>query len=791
MTRSGRRTAPGATILAVLGPVLLALALATLHATPSEGRNETPCWVLPNLRVLPVPGSSDCPLRPHDAIRHVQSESRSLTIGNLARLQRAIADADGSLELVVSNAGAQRTVSMPTLVVDRNTRIMRLLAAMSAAALLLALPLFLLWRTDAAAAAPLGAFYSAFATVLVGLIAGRDSTPLTLLAILALASIPATLFHLGLRFPRNRRIAVDQPVIARLPYLASVFLVGLTWIAIYRDPLTWPALALVLVALSGLGWAVLMASCWFAMRESDSPLERARGRLVFYGSGLLPLLPTAALAAVEVPAGHELGILYLWCAAATMPLPIGLAISRYNLFDLGLDIRQGVSRVVYTVLASLGVAAVLWASSRAFGWLRPTPELAPLLGVSLLCVVILEPMRRRILGLLESTLLPRIQELRRIRLRFEAELAKCADEESITERLGSALVDGVAPRSGSIFLRRDELLTLAHAFGRAPPTRSQLAAEAMALLSDPLVHLAALPDAEGAAPGLHAAGVEAVTRLESGGECLGIVLLCSEPHGQPYGGVELDFVTTVCGQAATAIHRSRVQLENLAHERTAAAARIALALAHDTGKDVAWLRRLARRLPRLWADEERWKRDAVAIAELSDELAEVYERVMGEAASLREGQPATELRLDELVSQVVRRIQGIHGKGRVIEVVDPALRNRRLPEFLGRAIGNVLDNAVRASPDGIPARLHVARWDSGLRITIEDEGSGIPESLRPQVFEAGVSTRPSGEGSGVGLTVAAEIIDMLGGSISLEPRREGVGTRAIIRLPSADPEGSE
>lgn len=791
MTRSGTRAAPGATILAVLGPVLLALVLATGHAIPSEAGNEIPCWVLPNLRVLPVPGSPDCPLRPHDAIRHVQIGSRSLTIGSLHGLQEAVAGSGGALELVVSNAGAQRTVSMPTRRLDRSTRILRLLAAMSTSALVLALPLFLLWRTDAEAAAPLGAFYSAFATVLIGLIAGRDSMPLTLLAVLALAFVPATLFHLGLRFPRNRQIAVDQPVIARLPYLASLFLVVLTWIAIYRDPLTWPALALVLVALAGLGWAVLMASCWFAMRESDSPLERARSRLVFYGSGLLPLLPTAALAAVEEPAGQELGILYLWCAAATMPLPIGLAISRYNLFDLGLDIRLGVSRVVYTVLASLAVATIFWVSSRAFGWLRPAPDFAPLLGVSLLCVVILEPMRRRILGLLESTLLPRIQELRRIRRRFEAELATCADEESITERLASALVDGVGPRSGSIFSRGDELLGLAHAFGRSPPTRSQLAAEAMALLNEPLVHLAALADADAASPGLHAAGVEVVARLESGRECLGIVLLCSEPDGQPHGGVELDFIATVCSQAATAIHRSRVQLENLAHERTAAAARIALALAHDTGKDVAWLRRLARRLPRLWAHEERWKRDAAAIAELSEELAEVYERVMGEAASLREGQPATELRLDELVSQVVRRIQGIHGEGRVIEVIDPALRNRRLPEFLGRAIGNVLDNAVRASPEGSPARLHVAREESSLRIAIEDDGSGIPEALRPQVFEAGFSTRPADEGSGVGLTVAAEIIDMLGGSISLEPRPGGVGTRAIIRLPSADRNGTE
>jgi signal transduction histidine kinase len=55
--------------------------------------------------------------------------------------------------------------------------------------------------------------------------------------------------------------------------------------------------------------------------------------------------------------------------------------------------------------------------------------------------------------------------------------------------------------------------------------------------------------------------------------------------------------------------------------------------------------------------------------------------------------------------------------------------------------------------------------------------------MRSRVFEAGVSGRANGEGSGIGLTVAAEILDMLGGSVALEPRSGGSGTRATIRFP--------
>lgn len=776
--------APRRAIAAVVCPVLALLAFATVHASAPGLRNETPCWLLPNLRVLPVPGSPDCPLRPHDAIRSVQTDSRSTSIADLASLQGSIAAAQGGLFVGVSNAGEHRTVYLPIRTSSRAARLARVAAALLVSALFLSLPIFLLWRSTSNAAAPLATFYSAFCVALIGLIAGRDSTPLTLAAVVALGLVPATLFHLGLRFPRDRPLAVEFPAIPRLPYLASVFVLALGWVAIYREPLTWPAFALVLVALASLGWVVLMAACWFAMRESHSPLERARSRLVLYGSALLPILPTAALAALEPPGERGIGVLYLWSAAATMPLPIGLAISRYNLFDLGLDIRQGVARGVYGVVASLAIAAILWSSSRLSGYGESGHDFAPILIVSLLCVAVLEPLRRRIPGLLESTLLPRLQNLSRIRRRFEQEFDSVSDEDSLAIRLGDALVEGIAPRSGSVFLCRGRVLSLAHAFGPSPPTSASLAAEAADLFDgEPLLQLAAHSEAEIPAPGLRSAGVEVAAQIGNRSEGLGLVLLCGAPSGRPLGGIDLDFITALCAHASMAIRRSRVQLENLAHERAAAAGRIAIALAHDTGKDVAWLRRLARRLPQLQGDEERWKRDAQAIGDLSEELAKSYERVMREAATLRDGQRLAEPRFDELMIPVFRRIRNLHGDDRLAEVLEPALRNQRLPEFLGRAIGNVLDNAVRASPRDVPVRLHAALEGNQARITIEDEGPGIPDEIRSTLFEAGVSTRPPGEGSGVGLTVAAEILDMLGGSITLEPGSDGSGTRATIRVP--------
>ena len=54
--------------------------------------------------------------------------------------------------------------------------------------------------------------------------------------------------------------------------------------------------------------------------------------------------------------------------------------------------------------------------------------------------------------------------------------------------------------------------------------------------------------------------------------------------------------------------------------------------------------------------------------------------------------------------------------------------------------------------------------------------------MASKVFEAGVSTRLGDGGSGVGLTVAREIVEALGGDIQLSPGSER-GTRASVKIP--------
>lgn len=104
------------------------------------------------------------------------------------------------------------------------------------------------------------------------------------------------------------------------------------------------------------------------------------------------------------------------------------------------------------------------------------------------------------------------------------------------------------------------------------------------------------------------------------------------------------------------------------------------------------------------------------------------------------------------------------------------------PSALERAIVNVLDNAVKFSPDG--GTVDVA-LDKGV-LTVRDHGPGIAVEELPHVFDR-FWRSPSARalpGSGLGLSIVARTVQQAGGEVSLSPA-EGGGTVATVRLPGA------
>ncbi|MER6631796.1 HAMP domain-containing sensor histidine kinase [Streptomyces sp. NPDC000987] len=104
------------------------------------------------------------------------------------------------------------------------------------------------------------------------------------------------------------------------------------------------------------------------------------------------------------------------------------------------------------------------------------------------------------------------------------------------------------------------------------------------------------------------------------------------------------------------------------------------------------------------------------------------------------------------------------------------------PSALERAIVNVLDNAVKFSPEG--GTVDVRLGDGVL--TVRDHGPGIAEDELPHVFDR-FWRSPSARalpGSGLGLSIVARTVRRAGGEVTLS-RADGGGTVATLRLPGA------
>ena len=110
-------------------------------------------------------------------------------------------------------------------------------------------------------------------------------------------------------------------------------------------------------------------------------------------------------------------------------------------------------------------------------------------------------------------------------------------------------------------------------------------------------------------------------------------------------------------------------------------------------------------------------------------------------------------------------------------------------KWTAEALVNILDNAVKYSPERTTVNIYVSCLVNHVLIQIDDEGMGIPEGEVHEIFKRfyrGSNTKDIvKEGAGVGLYLARSIIEQQGGSI-IAKRKNGTGTIFQIMLPLYD-----
>ncbi len=145
------------------------------------------------------------------------------------------------------------------------------------------------------------------------------------------------------------------------------------------------------------------------------------------------------------------------------------------------------------------------------------------------------------------------------------------------------------------------------------------------------------------------------------------------------------------------------------------------------------------------------------------------------------------VRVDRLVGDEVHRVRGeADSKGLTIELIAQDVTAMVNQRDVAIAVGNLLDNAVRYTPDGGSVKVEVARAGDEAVISVSDTGEGIPTRDVERVFERfyrvdAARSRSTG-GTGLGLSIVKHVAESHGGSVSVESQL-GAGSTFTVRLP--------
>lgn len=154
------------------------------------------------------------------------------------------------------------------------------------------------------------------------------------------------------------------------------------------------------------------------------------------------------------------------------------------------------------------------------------------------------------------------------------------------------------------------------------------------------------------------------------------------------------------------------------------------------------------------------------------------------------GVQCSRVNVREVSERVLKRLQRRAGR-RQLRVAPEChgLEVRADPNLLEQAIANVVENAIRFSPDGSQVLLTGARLDAFTLVEVSDEGPGVPQEDLCRIFDKFYRSPASAAqvaGAGLGLSIVRGLVEAMDGSVTARESAPGAGGLTVsLLLPSA------
>jgi signal transduction histidine kinase len=144
--------------------------------------------------------------------------------------------------------------------------------------------------------------------------------------------------------------------------------------------------------------------------------------------------------------------------------------------------------------------------------------------------------------------------------------------------------------------------------------------------------------------------------------------------------------------------------------------------------------------------------------------------------------------LAEIAAGALAEVRPVAGEHELALSSDGPVTVEGNPDELHRMVLNLLDNAVRHTPDGTEIEVNVERDNGRAVLEVSDDGPGIPAGMERQVFGRfvrgiGPADRAAGDGTGLGLAIVEAVASSHGGEAEVGSSAQG-GARFTVRLPA-------
>ncbi|MCA1555963.1 MAG: PAS domain S-box protein, partial [Acidobacteria bacterium] len=281
-----------------------------------------------------------------------------------------------------------------------------------------------------------------------------------------------------------------------------------------------------------------------------------------------------------------------------------------------------------------------------------------------------------------------------------------------------------------------------------------------------------------------------VVPLVAHNRVLGAITFAAAESERSFNAADLSFAEDLARRAALAVDNARLYRE--AQEVNRLKDEFLATLSHELRTPLTAVLGWTRLLGTDQLDEATRKRALETIERNAQSQVQLIDDILDVSRVIR-GKLRLNVRPVELTNVIEAAVDSVRpaaeAKGIRLQVVldshaGPVSGD---PDRLQQIVWNLLSNAIKFTPKEGRVQVLLARVNSHLELTVSDTGEGIEEAFLPFVFDrfrqADPSTTRKHGGLGLGLAIVRHLVELHGGTVTVESKGAGQGTTFNVSLP--------